>query len=273
MKKTLYPILVMLSLTSCITSSYYMSPFSSSSDPYHAIPLKSDSVKSASYAGGIFTVGGANINWNDPVYSFQANIYRAHNFGHFQAYYGVGGNIGNYHVERYENYVDDPNAPGAGSRIIPENNYVFAGAHFNGGINAVIPFRNGGEWRVIGLETSVQKEFGDYANFRRNLKDSMADYVLKKTTTATFGFATDIIGRSRHGAQFGYKVAWGTVLNPNSDYSREDPNRNINPLFYFSQTLHLTKGPVTGFAQVNMGSYAGSFQFGMIYQLGRKRTP
>jgi len=255
---------------SCVESSYLYSPNNATSIPYHAIPLQSDSIKGATYISSIFTLGGANQGWRDGVYAFQARIHRSNNFGNFQAYYGANISLGVYHLAQYSesfnnyyNYND--------TAYYASNNF-FGSFGFNGGINAVVPIRNGGEWRVVGVETSVQKEFGSYYNFRKNLPDSAADVIFKKNVTGTVGIFTNVIGKSRHGTEFGYKMSLGFMLNPESDYTHYyNPNNIVNPVIYFSHTLHLTKGHVTGFVQINISnSYACNVQFGMNYRLGKK---
>jgi len=270
MKKILtLNLLIIIFFSSCITHAYYLSPFNANADPYHTIPLQSDSIKAATYTTGVFTAGGANDGWHDGIYAFQGGIHRSHNFGNFQAYYGANLSIGAYHVNEY--YRSEHPYYDSITFHIPATNNFFGAYGFNGGINAVLPFRNGGEWRVIGLETSVQKEFGNYLDFRKNLPDSAADIIFRKNVTGTIGLCTDIISRSRHGAEFGYKMAWGFTLNPQSDYSHTYSQNNVNPIVYFSQTWHLTKGNITGFVQLNLGSYAGNMQFGMNCKLGKNK--
>ncbi|HLK29955.1 MAG TPA: hypothetical protein VKT28_15350 [Puia sp.] len=247
---------------SCVESSYLFSPNNATSIPYHAIPLQSDSLKGANYVSSTFTLGGANQAWRDGVYAFQGRIHRSNNFSSFQSYYGANLTLGDYHVAQYNYSSVD---------YYPSNNF-FGSYGFNGGINAVMPTRHGGEWRVIGIETSVQKEFGSYYNFRKNLPDSSADIIFRKNVTGTLGIFTNIIAKSRRGSQFGYKMSLGFMLNPESDYTHYyDRHTLVNPTIYFSHTIHFTKEKVTGFVQFNFSNnYAGNVQFGINYRLGKK---
>ena len=258
---------ILFFLSGCVESSYLYSPSNATSNPYHAIPLQSDSLKGATYISSIFTLGGANEGLRDGVYAFQGRIHRSNNFKNLQAYYGANVSLGVYHVANYFNsynsYYD--------TALYASNNF-FGSYGFNGGINAVIPTRHGGEWRVIGLETSVQKEFGNYYNFRKNLPDSASDVIFKKNVTGSVGIFTNIIGKSRHGTEFGYKMSLGFMLNPESDFTHYYNVHNIvNPIIYFSHALHWTKENVTGFVQFNFSNgYAGNVQFGINYRLGKK---
>jgi hypothetical protein len=242
------------------------------SDPYHAIPLKSDSAKGATYISGVFTGGGANSDWRDAVYAFQGSIHRSNNFGNFQAYYGANLSLGCYHVKEYSRY--DYYYPNDSLyNNVPASYNYFGMYGFNGGINTVIPFSNGGgEWRAIGIEASLQKEFGNYYNFRKNLPDSSADIIFRKNVTGTVGICTDIVTKSRRGIEFGYKAAFGFMLNPQSDYVHVYNANELSPVTYFSQTLHLTRDNITGFIQLNFSNnYAGNMQFGINYMLGRNK--
>ncbi|HWK05239.1 MAG TPA: hypothetical protein VNS58_16475 [Puia sp.] len=111
MRKTTAPFLLLLPAIpflfgGCIYSSHFQSPFYGTSEPYHTIPLKSDSVPSATYVSGVFTEGGANDGLRDNVFSFTGSIYRSHNFGHFQGFYGGNVSLGSYNVGHYSYYND-----------------------------------------------------------------------------------------------------------------------------------------------------------------------
>src|SRR5450432_3183904 len=112
MKKSLILLLSAASFffSSCISTAYFYSPANASSVPYHAIPLKSDSLKGATYASSFFTLGGANDGWRDGVYAFQGRIHRSNNFGNFQAYHGANLSLGTYHIAEYDN-VEHPYYP------------------------------------------------------------------------------------------------------------------------------------------------------------------
>ena len=96
-------IIISLFFVSCAPQTqpaYFLSPMDVNANYYHAIPLKSDSLKSAIYTNAVFTVGSSN-KLEDYLYAFHGGIYRAHNFGIFQAYYGAGLGFGSYHASEY----------------------------------------------------------------------------------------------------------------------------------------------------------------------------
>jgi len=264
---------ILFLLSGCISSSHFYSPTISSSNPYHAIPLQSDSAKAATYLSGILTLGGANDGLRDNAFSFQGRIHRSHNFENLQAYYGANLTLGLYHISEFDNYQHAYSYPYYDSlnyHYYSSDNF-FGSYGFNGGINAVISLPRG-EWRPIGIEASVQREFGSYYSFRKNLPDSAADGIFRKNTTGIVGLYTDIIHKSRRGSEFGYKLSFGFVLNPSSDYTHVYNPNAIGTLLYFSNTIHFSKENITGFIQINLGnSYAANVQLGVNYKLGKKK--
>jgi hypothetical protein len=263
-------------LGSCVADkNYYLSPVNASSNPYHAIPMKSDSLAGAWYASMVINLGLANQDSRDNMYAFRGSIHRSNNFGHFQAFYGADLTLGSYTTGYYSNsmykssWIGLPYPVDSGY-IIPSQNLFFGTYGAYGGINLVSSFGNGSEWRILGLEGSIQSEFGSYAGFRKGLPDTAANVIFRKNAIGSIGIYSDIIsrpGKRRHGVEFGYKIGLGFMISPASGYTIS-PGDNILPLTYFSHTLHLTKSHVTGYLQINIGAYAQNMQMGVNYQLG-----
>jgi hypothetical protein len=264
MKKTFYllPLIAICLLNSCIEQAY-LSPFNANSNPYHAIPLQSDSIRGATYISSVFTIGAANQDWLDNVFAFRLGLHRSHTFGNFHLYYGGNVAAGIYNIS--SSNFDDLTMNGAQVNQYAGSKF-FGGYGFNGGFNVLLPIHNGGEWRVIGLEGSAQNEFGDYMNFRKNLSDSVASIITKNNWTGTVGVTSEIITKRRSGTEFGYKLGIGTGLNTLKNYYSHYTEVPI----YVSNTLHFTKDNFTAFWQINLGSYAGSFQMGINYRFGKK---
>ncbi len=285
-KRIAVAILVIFLFQSCVitSQSYYMSPQNANSNPYHNIPLVSDSIEGATYGSFVFTTGSANYQSRDYLSAFQTGIYRSNNFGSIQAYYGANFTLGLYHTGEFYNikYTYDPTIFGPISNPLDtiyhvnSSGYAFGSYGVSGGINYVIPFSKG-EWRALGVETSLQNEFGDYAGFRNGLVDSTATIIFKKKFTGTVGLYTDLLWKDHHRNEWGFKFAFGEMINPQSNYSINKsviypatPTTNIFPLSYYSTTFHMSNGPYAGFMQLNFGTYATSFQIGISYRLGKK---
>lgn len=278
-----YPtgILFLLLFSSCMVEKqgYYLSPHNANSNPYHPIPLKSDSIPSAFYVNLAYYIGRANDLGSDQVSVFQGGIHRSHNFGIFQAYYGANLSLGTYNISGFDNqyYSLGGGSPGTAfpydttSFHILDKGKFFGGYGIAAGINIVASSRRV-EWRVLGLETSFQNEFGKYTAFRKDLPDSAADMNFRNTFTGTLGLYTDYSFTDRHRIISGFKFAAGMMINPNSNYLhvQDIKSANIFPVTYFSTTFHIAKDQVSAFIQLNLGTYADGFQCGISYRLGKK---
>jgi hypothetical protein len=250
---------LLIFFSSCSTPSYLLSQLHTDSHPYYTIPVRADSIKSATYANAHFTTGAANYNLRDNTYDFQGGFSRSHNFGHFQAYYAASIVVGDYDLHDYSNnYV-----------TYPQQNRYFGAYGFNGGIDLAETIdRHGSEFR-IGAETSLQREFGDYLKFRKSLPDSSVDILDKEKFVKTLGIYAEVIKKLRRsGNELGYKLGVGSSA-VSRKYYRGDSSQ-ISPA-YFSNTFHFTKNNFTTFAQFNVGIKAFSFQIGGNYRLGKRK--
>lgn len=279
MKNKFIPIsfIAIVSLTGCITPAYYLSPFNTNANYYQAIPLHTDSVKSATYASAVLLLGGANHGWRDGISAFQGSIHRSNNLGHFQAFYGANFALGTYSAaqnDRYNYHYTSPSLifpsfPVQDSvpyLLIPAANSFFGAYGFNGGINYVVTFKRGGEFR-IGLETSIQQEFGDYLSFRKSLPDSAIDILQTGKSVKTLGGYLDFIALQNKGFTIGYKMAFGGSFVSKNTYLGN--SNNTKPI-YFSQTIHLAYKKFIYFGQLNLGTYSAGVQLGANYKLGKK---
>jgi hypothetical protein len=260
----------MPTLTSCFRQAYFLSPFNTTTNYYHAIPLNSDSIKSATYISGAVSAGGANDFYNDEVYSLHGYFHRSHSFKKFQAYYGANASVGSYPVEPGSYYSGNYNNPpinyDAGSKF-------FGGFGISGGMNLVMPMGTRHEWRVIGIETSLQNEYGQYLDFRKRIPDSAADAIHKHTLFTTVGLTTEFVFKLKKGGSIGYKLAIGSSLQKTNRfyYGYYDNYRASFVPAYISNTFQITRNQVTGFGQLNLGSYAANFQAGISYRLGSNK--
>ena len=259
MKKYFIPLLVIaVCFSNCTAPSYLLSQLHTDSHPYYTIPVKSDSIKSATYVNAHFTTGAANYDLRDNTYDFQGSFSRSHNFGHFQAYYAANIILGDYDLHDYSN----------NNISYPQQNKYFGAYGFNGGIDLAETIdRHGSEFR-IGAESSLQREFGDYLAFRKSLPDSAIDILDKEKFVKTLGIYVEIIKKMRSsGNELGYKLGVGSSAVSRKHYQGD--SSQINPT-YFTNTFHFTRNSFTTFAQFNVGTKDVSFQIGGSYRLGKK---
>jgi hypothetical protein len=265
-------LLLVLSLSGCITQhAYFQSPFHAATSSYKAIPLGADSLKSAVYAGGVLTFGGANQRLRDEVVAFTGTVHRSHHFGFVQGYYGVTGVLGKYHAD---NFIPQNTRSAAFNQNLNDSlingmvgNKLYGGWGLNGGINAVIPFRRRHEWRVFGVEASWMNEFGDYLSFREKLPDTAANINDRRSRYLTLAFSTDVVWRVGQGS-IGLKSGYTTATRTLPEYNISRNSRRYLAGFW-SETLHFESQKVTGFFQFNVGGHAFNMQAGFNYRLGR----
>lgn len=254
---------------------YFLSPQNANSNPYHVIPMKTDSLPSAVFVNASFFNGWANDRGADHVFGFQGTLHRSHNFGIFQAYYGANLSLGSYQVADYYYYPGRygyPDPYDTAIHILGSDDF-FGSYGLSGGINIVTTHQHRtkyrhSEWRILGIETSLQNEFGKYSQWRNKLPDTAANIIFNRHFSAYLGMYTEWLWTNRHNTEFGFKIAWGEDLEPGSSY-RKFNAPSIMPLYCFSITYHVTKERFTWFMQPNFGTYATNFQIGFSYRLGK----
>jgi hypothetical protein len=267
MKKPLLVLLLaIVALSGCYNHAYFQSPYSGNIETYHTIPLRSDSIHSATYASGTFTAGSANERFRDNLYYFSGVIHHTHNFGSFEAYYGINGNLGNYQVDS----TNGRPAAGVNESLINQKVGLksFGGYGISGGIGYVIPFANGSEMRLPQVSFNVQKEFGNYLSFRKDLPDTAANTIFRGRVVSSIGVGMELAFKLRNG-MLGLKgMGGGALVNASGSYSGNE-NTNYGMVF-FSGTLSLVYSRFMGFGQLNFGNNAIGIQVGVQYRLGAR---
>jgi hypothetical protein len=268
--KFLFTLFGVLVFAGCIRrQAFYVSPYNGLNNSYHTIPLRSDSVKSSLYINSVIFTGSANDYSHDHKFAFQTSLSRGQNFGHLQAYYGVGITLGNYNVKSFDSL-------GTSSSVNYKIINQFAGSKFFGtggveaGLNIVVPV-GFSEWRVLGIETSMQQEFGEYLKFREQLPDSAATLIVRNSFLATLGGYSEITAETKHGS-VGFKLAIGTLLGSGYHHLQiNDSNYSYDRLVYqyFNLTFQLTSRKWTGYLQTNFATKSGNALFGANYRLGK----
>jgi hypothetical protein len=250
---------------------YYVSPFNANTGGYHPLPLLRDSATNAFYAQADYFGGAANTNRNDNFKGGKTSIYWAHCSKVLQWYSGVDLSLGAYHVRSWD-------TGGFWNYNLPPRNYrqldadtgrkFFGGTGFSTGINYVIPIGGGDEWRVLGVETTLYREFGDYQRFRAKLPDSLAALNVRDRFYGMAGLTTEVIGKLRDG-DLGFRVAAGWVLGPryNNLNLYDSIQGRLLEYKYFSFSFHYTTGRLTGYTQIDKGTKAVTGHLGFVYRL------
>jgi hypothetical protein len=251
--------------SSCVEKSYLHSPMQGTTLAYHAMPLASDAIKSATYVNGALSAGGMNVAWRDAVYAVQAGLHRSHAVDNFRFNYGASIAAGSYHVKPFYNYYN--NNTGGVINYSDGGAKSFGAYGVYGGVSAATRMGHRGEWRYIGVEGSLFNEFGQYYSFRKNLPDSAATEIDKKKYLGSLGINTELVFKGRSQNKFGIKIAMGSYLR-HLHYNEPYPASVYHPyddLIYFSNTYHFTFKRTTTYFQFNIATHAGHFQVGYNY--------
>jgi len=260
---------------------YFTSPLNGYANNYHPLPQVRDSAHTAVYAHAGFLTGTANVRHRDDVNAFRGSFTVAHHGKWWQAYYGGDLTLGSYNMGKWDSggYTGStpyPQAPppvySVGILNSHAGSHSFGGAGFHGGVNMVIPFRDG-EWRILGLETSLYREFGDYLSIRKQLPDTAATLIARNPFYGTLGLGSELVGSTMHG-EFGFRISLGRVLGYpywNPDIYDNDSHSYLH-YWYLTLSSHYTHERYTGYAQLNFAAKAFSLGFGLHYRLTRPRN-
>jgi hypothetical protein len=272
-KRLIIPSLLIFLLEGCFThrQAYYFSPFNGNHSTYNPIPLISDSMSSASYAGQSITTGSANYRSHDKLTSFKTRLHRSHSGTKFQFYYGADMTLGYYDVKPYDTFssrfiVDFLNAEtinrNAGKKF-------FGGFGLSGGLDYVLSLGNRTEWRVMGIESSYNNEFGEYLTFRRLLPDSAVTAIVRSKLYGTLGLSTEIvarIGMGNGGVKLGYGWILGNAYNHIYDPWPNDPRIKFR---YFFMVFQYTLRRWSWFTDFNFGTRTTQVQFGTSFRISK----
>lgn len=239
---------------------YYVSPYNGIHNTYQPIRPVSDSVKAGYYLSGTVMAGNANENERDLVYAFYTGASGSYTFKHLQAFYSLDVSAGQYKVGAFEQEVK-------------ERNYSMGSTGFEGGLNFVMPFA-GGEWRVVGIETSVRKEFGNYLRFRQQLPNGIATVVVRHGNYSTLGGYTELVVNLAEGNTFGLRLSAGKVLG--NGYQGPFPNapqgvfqdKNLS-YRYLNFVTHFTIKKYTLSFHFNGAAKAAGGGLGVAYRLNK----
>ncbi|HVB02838.1 MAG TPA: hypothetical protein VNE41_03875 [Chitinophagaceae bacterium] len=276
-KKTITsPILLIsisiLLITGCVyQKAYYINPMFGRTNPYIAKPLLSDFVKSANYGELTYSAGNNNFLFNDQVNALDAQFYHTNQVNLFHFYYGGNLSLGNYRVSSYSNSYESTGIDTA--YLNAHSGYKFFGnLGIQGGADFTLPLGKS-EWRFIGVDISVNREFGQYLNFRRSLKDTMVSGVTRSAFLATLGISSEMTFHLKNG-NFGWKLETGTQLG---NLGFEQVSNSGNTLtghttgVFFDFVFQVTYKQWTGYFEAEQGTLQSNDMLGLIYKIGSKR--
>jgi hypothetical protein len=228
-------------LSSCVVNkavtSYNGPAFYNSDITYQPKPLSADTFHHAAYVSASI-VNGQGGNANDALTAGEINLGMGYTIKHFNFAYGVFGAAGSFSNATVPSnqpyYFNNKFAGTAGGRA--SVNYYITSGHV--------------DIRVIGIEAAYSNEFGDYANYRKEVAGQPNFYTSTRTDLLTIGGSTEVIwyGRDRSW-QYGFRLFIGST---NVNFPRNSDGYDALPgvtgaLAYFMQIKrYFLIGELTG---------------------------
>jgi hypothetical protein len=149
----------------------------------------------------------------------------------------------------------------------------FGSLNGNGGLAIAFPISEKAEWRILGVQATVQKEFGKYLDFRKKIvKDSISvSGISTSSVLGTIGFSTEFIFKTRSGA-FSIFQQYNILTGKDYKYNDFDFESDLYPpsgkrYSYWSNTYAYSFKNITAYLQGNTGRRMMNFQIGMNYKL------
>lgn len=163
--RTIYLFLSLLLLSGC-AKNYFISPYYGNGVTYKSLPMLSDSIKNRLYAGGALSTGSVNNQLRDHNSTLHLQLYNTHSFNKLQLWYGGGLSVGLYHVGAIDSSYEDF------QYFDERKGYKFySGFTTLAGLTYSIPINSKTEWRILGVQATLQREYANYLRFRKLIKE------------------------------------------------------------------------------------------------------
>lgn len=252
-----------LLLTGCASiSASFFSPLNGNAPAYRSMIVKQDSLRAASHISGSVYLGAANeFTHPNAVFAVNTSVSRSHVIGKFGLRYGLNLGLGGFHVAKMDkSSLTDP-------AVDPEyisshkGNYFFGSYGADGAVHYLYNNERV-EWRVIGIEWSVNNEFGNYLSFRKQMPATASPYIDRGSWFNTAGIYTEVVDVHKGGRRNSFKFGTGQSIP-----SRKYPSRTFH-FRYYSFAFTVTRDKWTGSTLYIAGQKAYGLQLGLSYRLG-----
>ncbi len=207
-----------------------------SASRYMAAPVFRDTIQNATYLSGqFFSNTGHGYYPDEWIYFGDLSLHRSHTGKNYNLAYGLYGYLGNYKVEEVEGF---------------RGNYSFFGSGLKASINYTEDFQKVA-WRVIGLQSSVYYEYGDYARFRQNAEEADLITNLHPDPFRFYsGLTTEVIFKLD-------RMDLSFFVSPGLDFGFRDDNE-----FRLTGSINLITPQNTFSVQTHEGNQGTFFSFG-----------
>ena len=146
---------------------------------YQPKPIAADSIHHAIYLSGSI-IQGQGANSNDMVNAGQLNLSMAVTTKHFNFSLGAFGGLGNFEnktVPDSQAYFFRNKSTGLGGGRASFNYYITSGKV---------------DIRIIGIEANYSHEFGEYADFRKQVLGQPYYFTITRTDLFTYGASSEV---------------------------------------------------------------------------------
>ncbi|WP_448699132.1 hypothetical protein ACFGVR_19450 [Mucilaginibacter sp. AW1-3] len=231
-KRTVYSltVIVLLAFTGC-TQRIYLPALLHNDISYLPRPMATDTVKTSQYIAGGVTFAEGSASMNDNIFIGQLNYSGAHTFKYINIAYGAYGFGGSYSNNTYS----------------PADGYYFSDKSFFGfggraSANFFAPVGRA-DIRILGIELSYSKEFGDYLAYRRSVKNQPGFTIDDRSALFTGGLTTEVIwhGAKNYSNQFGFRVFIGKNFGGPTSSSNDYYDYHVYPSSYTSSISYFLK--------------------------------
>jgi hypothetical protein len=247
-----------------VQSASFFSPFNGSVPAYRPMIVKQDSLSSALHLNAVIYTGTANESGHaNSALSFNTGVSKSHSIGKIGFRYGLNAGLGSFHIEQMQignvepnvdpNYINAHKGP-----------YFFGSYGTDGGFHYI---RNSEktEWRVLGIEWSVNREFGKYLALRKQMPSTVAPYIDRHAWFGNAGIYTEIVDVYKNGKRNSLKIGYGQAI-PERTYSG-----NTFRFEYFTMAYAFTRKNRTVFTQFIAAEKAGGILIGLSYRFSSPR--
>jgi len=187
---------------------------------YQPKPASYDTAKSATYISA-----GLNYytdpSWQNMLVSGQFNLSRGHVFNHVNLAYGAFGILGDYEKDTGDG--------------LPQERFTdkfFGAAGARASINLFTNYERM-DFRYLGIEAAYSHEFGDYADFRRNISNLPGYHVDARTELMTVGLTSEVIFHNIRNPHIsnGIRVFIGGTFGDNAFSRKYFSHKYLQPAF------------------------------------------
>ncbi len=219
----------------CVPLSYFGNGYHGIESSYMSKPFYDSLTRSSvNLQGNLNLTSGYNSD--DHNNSFDLLIYGSHGFKYFSIAYGVFGFAGNYKVGEYHNDA-------ISDYFQTSQSYGGFGARISANLNIPLGKVN---FKPFGGELIINKEYGDYHNFMKDITGSSEDiFVAEDNLSVNLGITSEILIHPKPGHDIGFRLFLGI---PDKDYEG-----------IYSKVL--SQDEQSGEASLKSASFTGFFKF------------